>query len=312
MKILITGSSGFLGSALYEAIKNENFDVVRTDIVGKVDYLGDLSCSRFVETLPEVDVVINCAAVQYVTRNKPIFRFRDFFKRNNVDLVNNLANKYKDVHHFIHIGTTMQYSQNLRGEYDEQTAMCGCGVYSKTKLVAYNLLKEKVVNLSVVIPTIIGGIGREGLFSDFVKSINKYNLAFIPGSGAIRLSMVHVDDLVNLLLIIVKGRFLGDYNAANDAITVNDWVDVISEKLGKNPKYFHIPFGVIRFISYLTFYRLLAPEQLSMLKHDHVVSNAKSKLLGWMPERTSRLIISDITDYIISNEKLNYYKKGSN
>ena len=73
MRILILGANGFLGAACCTQFSSAGYQVVRSDKIGPVDFLGDLSDLNFVGSLPDADVVVNCAAVQYVTKNLPIF-----------------------------------------------------------------------------------------------------------------------------------------------------------------------------------------------------------------------------------------------
>lgn len=73
-RILITGSNGFLARAVISLLRNnKEYEIITTDIIGNVDYLGDLSDNNFVNRLPDVDIVVHCAAVQYVNDNIPFF-----------------------------------------------------------------------------------------------------------------------------------------------------------------------------------------------------------------------------------------------
>ena len=80
--VLVTGANGLVGQNLTKLLKKNGFDVKTTDLVGSVDYLGDLINPIFVKDLPTVDVVINCAAVQYVSQNIPIFYRANYFYKN--------------------------------------------------------------------------------------------------------------------------------------------------------------------------------------------------------------------------------------
>ena len=103
MKVLVTGANGFLGKEVVYILKNNFFDVISTDIVGNVDIVGDLSNKKFVDSLPLVDVVVNCAAVQYVTKNIPFFCRKKFFYKNNIESAKNLSEKYKDINIFVYV-----------------------------------------------------------------------------------------------------------------------------------------------------------------------------------------------------------------
>jgi len=72
--ILITGAAGFLGKELVSSLRTKSiYRIITTDLRGDLDYIGDLSDPNFVRLLPEVNIVINCAAVQYASKTLPFF-----------------------------------------------------------------------------------------------------------------------------------------------------------------------------------------------------------------------------------------------
>lgn len=79
MRILITGAAGFLGTECVKQFRERGHAVTTTDKTGTVDLRGDLADQKFVDSLPDCDVVVNCAAVQYVSKNVPIVFRKSFF-----------------------------------------------------------------------------------------------------------------------------------------------------------------------------------------------------------------------------------------
>jgi nucleoside-diphosphate-sugar epimerase len=304
--VLILGASGFLGRQCSLLFKKYNYSVITSDKNGEVDFLGDLSNINFVKKLPEVDVVVNCAAVQYVSNDLPLLRRKEYFEKNNVRTAINLCEHYskKNVH-FIHVGTSMMYSQDGSEIYDLSSPMLASGIYSKSKLAAQFYI-DKLSQVATVIPCIIGGIGREGLFRGFIKSIKNFNLAIFPGSGDQKIAMVHVDDVAHLILRIADTSSTGYFNAAaDDALTICEWIDIISDELKRsNTMKLTVPLIPLEFLSKLTGYRILAREQLLMLSMSHVLGISKSKSIGWTPIFSTNKIVRDITNYV-ANQKLN-------
>ncbi len=78
-RILVTGANGLVGSALKKASLDNKYEILTTDLIGNVNFRGDLKDSDFVNSLPEVDYIINCAAVQYLTPNIPFFKKKKVF-----------------------------------------------------------------------------------------------------------------------------------------------------------------------------------------------------------------------------------------
>jgi nucleoside-diphosphate-sugar epimerase len=71
MKILLTGAAGFLGQRTRSLLEQRGHVVMATDRVGNFPSTGDLAQSAFTESLPDADVVIHAAAVQYVSNDLP-------------------------------------------------------------------------------------------------------------------------------------------------------------------------------------------------------------------------------------------------
>ena len=300
MKILITGANGFLGKACVQLFQNHPFEIISTDREGRVELLGDLSDASFVATLPDVDAIIHCAAVQYVTKNIPFIFRENYFRKNNVIATQNLCSRYSNAStHFIHVGTSMMYKQTGLDLYDTTSPMGGEGVYSRSKVAAQSYV-DNLPGSATVVPCIIGGEGREGLFRGFVTMMKKYGVVLYPGQGQHKTHMVHVEDVASLILTITKNRASGYFNAAApDPLSISEWVDQIQDVL-KIPRVTRmtLPLMPIWILSSMVGYRLLAREQLLMLKHPHVLDIERSIEIGWQPQYTNAQIVRDIAMHI--------------
>jgi len=303
MKVLITGAVGFLGTECASKFRSVGCEVITTDAVGTVDYLGDLADEIFVSTLPNVDVIVNCAAVQYVSKNIPVIFRQSYFEKNNVYAIKNLCERYfKSKSHLIHIGTSMMYKQTGSNSYDEASPMGGEGIYSYSKMKAQNYV-NKYPNSATVIPCIIGGEGREGLFVNFVKMMRKYGIVCFPGKGQHKIQMVHVIDVASLVFQIAQTKASGFFNAAApEPLSILGWVSEIKSELNidKKIKIIKFPLFMIYLISKLLGYRFLAREQLLMLRMPHVLEIKKSLALGWVPKYSNVTIVRDIAKYLDS------------
>jgi nucleoside-diphosphate-sugar epimerase len=297
--VLITGAMGFLGRQCIKNFEKETFNIITTDKVVGAHFVGDLTNPEFIRKLPLVDTVVHCAAVQYVTKQKPFLR-DFFFYKNNVISTKFLTEKYGSKVHFIHIGTSMMY-RNEGYDLFESSLLNSNGIYSKSKIEAQKLI-NKVERSATVVPCIIGGAGREGLFKSFVKMIDFSPVVIIPGDGRTLIQMVHVEDVASLIVILAKTESTGIYNVASlTPLTIRDWIGVIAETLGKKPpRVYGIPLSIISALSILTCYRLLSKEQLAMLKYRHVLDIQKSLRLGWAPKYTNLEIAKQLAKYLIS------------
>ena len=302
MKILLTGAAGFLGTACQIALRERGHTLVCTDRHGAVDVQGDLADAAFVALLPDVDAVVHSAAVQYVSSDLPLLRRARYFERNNVTATRHLCERYGGARnvHFVNIGTSMMYRQCHAASYGPDSALEGQGVYSRSKLTAQRAVEACFNRWATIIPCIIGGPGREGLFRGFVQSILRRGSVAFPGRGEHPTNMVHVDDVAALVATVIDKRAQGLFNAgAPGALSIMQWVDEIGAELGvRAVRVLRVPLMPVQALARLTGYRVLAREQLLMLGQPHVLDISASLGLGWTPRHDNVRIVRDIARYI--------------
>ena len=304
MKILITGANGFLGRACEGALRARGHDIHTTDRQGSCDFIGDLAQASFARSLPTVDAVLHAAAVQYVTQELPLLGRKAWFEHNNVEATRQLCIRYRQEPntYISYIGTSMMYRQKTSGSLSTQDGFSANGVYSDSKLRAFALVKALPNPQSTIIPCIIGGVGREGLFRQFVSMLSGWGWAAFPGTGRHATHMVHVKDAADLAALVIEQRRQGLFNAASpEPLTLNQWVEQTAQALAiRSPRTLHVPLAPITWLSRMTGYRLLAEEQLAMLKAPHVLDISDSLALGWQPQYSNAKIIAEIAAYIAS------------
>lgn len=308
MRVLLTGAAGFVGSRVRQRLAQAGHDVVATDLVGDVDLIGDLADAEFVGSLPAVEAVVHAAAVQYVTSPRPRFVRRGWFERNNVVATRNLRRRYDGVaDYFLLVGTSMMYTQDNRAMYATDAPLSGEGVYSRSKLAALRELAGFDGAVGVLMPTIIGGPGRAGLFATFLGAMQRWSLAVRPGSGDIPMQMVHVDDVARLAALMVDRRAEGLFNAGGPGpLTILEWIGIIHDETGIDRcRTVPIAYWIIRAGAWVTAYRFLAREQVLMLGRAHVLDVTRSKELGWEPEHSNERILRDTARSLLTEQSRN-------
>ena len=301
VRIVLTGASGFLGRECLVQLKSSTHDVVATDRFGEVDVRGDLADEAFCRSLPDCDAVVHAAAVQYVSRDLPLRGRERYFNRNNVEATRNLCARYAGKPtHYVQVGTSMMYRQSGLASYSTTSPMEGQGVYSRSKLAAQEYVRRLPNPTATIIPCIIGGRGREGLFRGFVNLMTRHGIVVFPGTGEHRVHMVHVEDVAALIALVIDRRAEGIFNAAApEPLSIQGWIDEIQDELGLGPvRRIRLPLTPIQWLSAVSGYRLLAREQLLMLAHSHVLSIDESVALGWHPRHTNARIVRDIARYV--------------
>jgi len=285
VKALVTGAAGFLGRECIRQLHAEGVEVISTDRSGEVDHRGELADPAFCATLPDVDALVHNAGVQYLSPDLPLLGRRAYFERNNVRSTANLAQRYSGTKtQFVYVGTSMMYRVG-DAVSSAKTPMLGQGAYSASKIAAWEKARALPNPTALMVPCIIAGPGRGGLFGPFARSIARVGAVVFPGEGSRPTHMVHVEDAASLLVRIVARKATGIFNAASpEPLSIGQWADAIGEELGvARVRRIRIPLAPVEWLSAASGYRLLAAEQLLLLRHGQVLDVKESLELGWRP-----------------------------
>lgn len=137
-KILVTGCNGQLGRAINQVYKNDEVQLINTDVT-------DLDITNVEAVLALVkkeqpDVIINCAA--HTNVNKCESDWDNAYKINAIG-PRNLAIAAKEVGaKLVHVSTDYVFDGEGDKPYTEFDATSPCGAYGKTKLAGENFVRE--------------------------------------------------------------------------------------------------------------------------------------------------------------------------
>jgi nucleoside-diphosphate-sugar epimerase len=295
VKVLVTGGAGFLGRECIRQLRAEGIETISTDRSGEVAHRGDLADPGFCAALPNVDSVVHNAGVQYLSPDLPLLSRRAYFEHNNVRATANLAQRYAGTKaHFIYVGTSMMYRVG-EAVSSTKTPMLGQGAYSASKIAAWEKARALPNPSALMVPCIIAGPGRGGLFGPFARSIARFGAVVFPGEGTRPTHMVHVEDAVSLLVRIVARKATGIFNAASpEPLSIGQWADAIGEELGvRRVRRVRLPLAPVEWLAAASGYRLLAAEQLLLLRFGQVLEVSESLALGWKPRRSNAQIVRE-------------------
>jgi len=296
MSVLVTGAAGFLGTECVRELRAAGHTAITTDKHGTVDFQLDLADAVAARRLPDVDTVVHSAAVQYVSDDLPLVRRHAYFSRNNIEATRNLVRRYSDGRtHFVNIGTSMMYEQNGRSVYRIDAPMRPQGLYTSSKIESQRIVDAMPNPSACVIPCIIAGGRRGGLFEPLVRTIARWGVAICPGRGEHPVHLVHVTDAARLITAVVTRQAVGRFNAASpEPQTLTDWMrDIAGELRVANMRIVRLPYSPIAALSAISAYRLLAREQILMLRYPHVLAIDESLALGWTPAYTNAEIVRE-------------------
>ena len=230
MKILITGSSGFIGSSLVKKLAMKDFNVVAISRNAKTPSSVSVEIDEntdFSDHLPGVDCVIHLAALVHVMDNSG-YENIEKYRRLNVDTTLNLAKQSLNfgVKRFIFLS-----SIKVNGEVTEnEKKFCAEDIpnpqdaYSLSKMEAEIALKKVCkgggMSYTIIRPPLVYGFAAKGNFLSLIRLIMNH-IPLPVKSIKNKRSLVYVENLVDLILTVINHPA-----AVNQIFLVSDNHDV--------------------------------------------------------------------------------------
>lgn len=296
MNILLTGGSGFLGGAVYDALCSKHkFSLIKRGdknlFSGPSDvfYFDELSGdSDFSLPLTGVECVIHLAALAH--KSNVAVTQREYYQVNTLATLK-LAKQAAEqgIKRFIFISTIgVNGTSNIKPFQLEDMPNPTEG-YSVSKYKAELGLKAiaKDTGLEVVIirPPLIYGKNAPGNFGTLLKVAEK-NLPLPLGAIHNRRSLVALDNLLDLIETCIEHP-----NAANQTFLVSDDENISTSKLlkmlifaaGKKPRLLPVPIFFLKFTASMIGKRALVDKFCSSLTVN--IEHTK-KTLNWKPPIT--------------------------
>ena len=284
MKLLITGSTGFVGSYFVSKYKDKyeikTFSFLKDDI-------NTLDCN-------EIDVVFHLSALVHQMNGADAIEYEKVNVRQTLDLTKKA--KESGVKHFVFMSTVKVYGEETSSVYTENTICNPEDEYGKSKLKAeLELLKlenEKFKN-SILRTPIIYGYGVKANIKNLVNLVNK--VPVLPfGKIDNRRSMVYVGNICHLVDEIITQQKAGIFLASDDEpLSTSMLIKLIAKNLRKRVYLIKIPF-------FESFLKILKPSfhkrLYGSLEVDNTISREKLNLINpYSVEEGIRLMIKGET-----------------
>jgi nucleoside-diphosphate-sugar epimerase len=311
--VLLTGSTGFVGSALLAELKKlPEFQVVSAVrsavspasddvvVVGNIDGTTDYSSA-----LNGVDVVVHAAARAHIMRDEvsdPLAEYRKV----NVEGTLSLAKQAvaAGVKRFVYISSIKVNGESTTGlpAFTESDSVKPEDPYGVSKQEAEEglrlLAQETGLEVVIIRPPLVYGPGVKANFLSLLK-LSATGLPLPFGAVNNKRSMVYVGNLVDLIV-----RCIDHPAAANETFLVSDGEDVslrnlvtyIRLCLGRSPRLLPVPVGLFKLAGALTGKRGMVDRLVGDLQVD---SSKVRTLLGWVPPYTvEQGIAATVADFM--------------
>ena len=235
MKILVTGGNGYVGNKLIPELLNVNHKVYSLDINLFGDYL--LNHKNLIKfkcdikninnlKIKKIDCIIHLASIS----NDPMAEIDKNLSWETSALgtmeLMNFALK-KKVKRIIYASSGSVYGIKKERNVIETLSLKPISLYNKVKMVTERVVLSYKKNIEVFIvrPATVCGFSKRMRFDVSVNALTfsalKLKKIIVNGGSQIRPN-IHIDDLVNLYLFLIKinKKYAGTYNAGFENLSI--------------------------------------------------------------------------------------------
>jgi nucleoside-diphosphate-sugar epimerase len=294
-RVLVTGSAGFVGSAVVRRLGDRAM-LCDTKIGRPISAV--VRCPGFAH----LDAIVHCAAVQLFTPGVDLYTY-ETFHRGNVVVLDELLDAAiaVGVRKFIHVSTDMVYGVPTVCPIPESAELRPVGHYGRSKREAEALVHAataRIPTVTILRPRVIGGPGRGGLFVTLARLARARVPIVLVGSGHNHYQMLHVEDFADLIVEALDRDVPGTFNAgAAEVTSLREKVALAARCLGVRAAFVPMPERVA-VVACTVLHRLhlgpLHPEQYRTIGHDFVLSLERTlRHFFWRPRYTDSDIIKD-------------------
>lgn len=303
--ILVTGSSGFVGSALCRTLHERGIALrgaVRSGGAAHQIAVGDMHGSTdWRAALAGCDTVVHLAARVHVMQEHNRDPLSDY-RMVNVDATVNLARQAVEagVRRFVFVSSVKVNGEATHGvPFSASDVPNPTDPYGQSKLEAEIALRKlgRETGLEVVIvrPPLVYGPGVKANFLNLIKLVAKGLPLPFGRSRGLR-SMVALDNLVDLLALCCSHpRAPGNTFMVSDGmdLTLGDLVRIIAGAMGKRALLLPVPIGVMRAGARLAGKSAITDRLFGALQVD--ISQTKAAL-EWSPVITPQAAVKNTVE----------------
>ncbi len=251
MRVLVTGSSGFIGQHMLTSLQNNFVQCVPFSRKNGYRYT-DISIDLI--NNEKIDVILHLAGLAHDTNN---VNNEKLYYEVNTELTKDLFDKfiYSNASTFIYLSSIKALADMSEDILTENLTPNPRSVYGKSKLAAENyLLNQSLTNSKRIIilrPAMVYGAGNKGNLNLLYQIVAK-GMPWPLGAYENLRSFCSVENLCFVVNEIIQNPSIasGIYHIADDEpISTNDLIREIAKVLKRKPRIWKAPKYLVNFLA---------------------------------------------------------------
>ena len=312
MRVLITGATGFVGTALTEQVSSvyDTIALVRTQnhiLSANIQQL--VAANIFAADLPEdIDVIIHLAGRAHILNEQTTDPLSEF-RKVNVDGTLQLARQALDkkVKRFIFMSSIgVNGSITLQQPFTEDATPQPHADYAVSKLEAEEELKKLFAGsdteLVIIRPPLVYAAHAPGNFARLLKLVAT-NLPLPFAGTKNKRSFIALENLVDFIQTCIEHPHAANQTflvADQSRISTRELVQYLKQGMGKTPYFIYIPQPLMKLGAACVGKSKLYEQLFESLEVD---ASKAQKLLGWTaPLSTQQAMLKAGQDYLKMKE----------
>ena len=311
-KILITGSTGFLGNYLSEFLSAKDYDIKKASRKKFNDKQADLDLGKAInwrEYLYGIDCIVHTAAKVHDFSHKPNDISNNEYDNINCKATVNLAKQAAEigVKKFIFISTVKVCGEFSKKDnpFEENTETKVTEPYALSKKNAekklMSIAKKTKMKIVIIRSPLVYGPGVGANFRKMLEWVNR-DVPLPLGKIENLRSMIYIENLADFIWNCITSE-----NISNDIFLISDDQDIstsnllikIANVMNKKNKLFYLPNKLMYLILLLTGNKRIYEKLYLSLNIN--ISKAK-KTLGWKPKIKLDMGIKKTINFYFKNE----------
>ncbi len=255
--VAVTGGTGFVGRRLIQQLVKQGFRVrVLTRNQEHAEVLPD-GIQLFVADLtdPEVALEAFLDGVQVLYHCAGELRDESKMYSLNVEATRRLAEMARGrVQHWVQLSSIGVYGQTVEDTVDESSPQAPSGVYENTKAESDKIVMEQSAaggyTLSILRPANVFGSGMPGRSLGQLIDAVRRGFFFFTGKPGATVNFVHVDNVVEALLLCGKSRVARSrvFNLS-DSHSMEEFAAITANIVGRRSPRVRLPESLVRLAS---------------------------------------------------------------